>query len=237
MKSMATSIPEDIATRLMAGIREIRVSGLVPGLAVGDRAPDFTLADAQGVPFTLSKILTSGPVILTFYRGDWCPFCNVQLRHLERALPKVLRMNATLVAVSPQSPDHAVTLTEKHVLTFPVLLDVGQEIARAYRVRFALTSGIDDLLENVSQNDPGPSECKRFEVSVRSGDFRDRHRGCRSVRLRRSRLARSRRARRHRIRARGFVVTSIASSGQARSLSSDFRWPSVEVHAQGPGPE
>jgi peroxiredoxin len=98
--------------------------------------------------------LATGPVVLTFYRGEWCPYCNVQLRHLEQALPDFRKLNATLVAVSPQSPNHALSLTEKHDLKFPVLSDVLQEVARAYRVQFTLSGDLEDLQVNVFQNDP-----------------------------------------------------------------------------------
>jgi peroxiredoxin len=71
-----------------------------------------------------------------------------------QALPNFRKFNATLVAVSPQSPDHALSLTEKHDLKFPVLSDVDQEVARAYRVRFTLSGDLEDLRVNVFQNDP-----------------------------------------------------------------------------------
>jgi peroxiredoxin len=152
--AITASIPEAIGNRIADGVVEIEASGVAPGLAVGDQAPDFTLLDALGESVTLSELLANGPVVLTFYRGEWCPYCNVQLRHLEQALPSFQKFNATLVAVSPQSPDHALSLTEKHDLKFPVLSDVDQDVARAYRVQFTLGGDLEDLQVNVFQNDP-----------------------------------------------------------------------------------
>jgi peroxiredoxin len=151
---ITASIPEAIGSRIIEGVAEIEASGVAPGLAVGDQAPDFTLFDASGTSVTMSELLAIGPVVLTFYRGEWCPYCNVQLRHLEQALPNFRKFNATLVAVSPQSPDHALSLTEKHDLKFPVLSDVDQEVARAYRVQFTLSGVLEDLQVNVFQSDP-----------------------------------------------------------------------------------
>ncbi len=151
---ITASIPEAIGSRITNGAAEITASGVALGLDVGERAPDFTLLDALGAPVSLSNLLANGPVVLTFYRGEWCPYCNVQLRHLEQALPSFQQFNATLVAVSPQSPDHALSLTEKHDLKFPVLSDVDQEVAGAYRVRFTLNGDLEDLQVNVFQNDP-----------------------------------------------------------------------------------
>jgi peroxiredoxin len=151
---ITASIPEAIGSRITEGVAAITASNVAPGLAVGDEAPDFTLFDAVGASVTLSELLATGPVVLTFYRGEWCPYCNVQLRHLEQALPDFRKLNATLVAVSPQSPDHALSLTEKHDLKYPVLSDVDQEVARAYRVQFTLSGDLEDLQVNVFQNDP-----------------------------------------------------------------------------------
>ncbi len=148
------SIPEAITARIDGGVAEITASGVAPGLAVGDEAPDFTLDNAVGESVTLSELLATGPVVLTFYRGEWCPFCNIQLRHLEHALPDFQKFGATLVAVSPQAPDHALSLTEKYELEFPVLSDVDQAVADAYRVKFTLAGDLEDLQVNVFGNDP-----------------------------------------------------------------------------------
>lgn len=152
--AITASIPEEIGSRITNGAAEITASGVALGLNVGEHAPDFTLLDAMGEPITLSGLLSKGPVVLTFYRGEWCPYCNIQLRHLEQALPDFQKFDATLVAVSPQSPDHALSLTEKHDLKFPVLSDVDQAVARDYRVQFTLNGDLEDLQVNVFHNDP-----------------------------------------------------------------------------------
>ena len=101
-------------------------------LGVGDPAPDFALPDAMGREVRLSELLERGPVVLTFYRGAWCPYCNTQLRDYQDALADVERAGATLVAVSPQTPDGSVTTAERNGLAFPVLSDVGNRVSRAY---------------------------------------------------------------------------------------------------------
>ncbi len=155
IEAMTSSIPDPIASRIGAGVAELKASGVAPGLSVGERAPDFTLADAFGADVTLSELYARGPVVLTFYRGEWCPFCNVQLRHLQRALPAIRGLHATLVAVSPQAPDHGESLTEKYELDFPVLSDLDQSVIKSYKVQFTLTGELEDLQVNVFQNDPG----------------------------------------------------------------------------------
>jgi len=147
--------PESIGSRIKMDTDDIDASGIAPGLAAGDTAPNFTLPDALGRPVQLSDLLAQGPVVLTFYRGEWCPYCNLQLRSLQQALPQFLEHDATLAAISPQAPDHAVSLTEKYDLGFPVLSDLDQSVIRAYRVQFTLSGDFEDLQVNVFQNDPG----------------------------------------------------------------------------------
>jgi peroxiredoxin len=161
LDEITASIPEAIGTRIDVGVAEIDESGVAPGLAVGDTAPNFTLPDAQGEPITLADLLVQGPVVATFYRGEWCPYCNIQLRGLQAALPRLRELDASLVAISPQSADHSLTLAEKNELTYRVLSDLDQEVIRAYRVQFTLAGDLEDLQVNVFQNDPATQNADR----------------------------------------------------------------------------
>lgn len=109
----------------------------------GDRVDDFILMDAHGRPVQLQQLLETGPVVVTFYRGGWCPYCNIELRGLQRALPEIKELGASLIAISPQLPDNSLSTEEKNSLTFPVLSDVGNVIARRFGIAFRLP---DELL-------------------------------------------------------------------------------------------
>jgi len=102
----------------------------------GQKAPDFSLPDAKGQVVRLSDLLKKGPVILTFYRGGWCPYCNLQLRSYQSHLAEIRAKGAELVAVSPQIPEYTLSTAEKDALTFPVLSDVGGKVAREYGLVF-----------------------------------------------------------------------------------------------------
>lgn len=102
----------------------------------GQAAPDFTLPDAKGRVVRLSELLAKGPVILTFYRGGWCPYCNLQLKSYQARLAEIRAKGAELVAVSPQTPEYTLSTAEKDALAFPVLSDVGGKVARAYGLVF-----------------------------------------------------------------------------------------------------
>jgi peroxiredoxin len=154
LNDITASMPPEIGDRITSGVVDVTSSGVAPGPAVGDVAPGFGLKDAVGNQVELADLLTEGPVVVTFYRGEWCPYCNLQLRALQEALPEITATGAALVAISPQAQDQGLTMTEKHELAFPVLGDVEQTVSEAYKVRFDVTGELEDLQVNVFQNDP-----------------------------------------------------------------------------------
>lgn len=153
LQEINARVPAPMAERIDAALKEVEASGAAPGLAVGDQAPEFVLPDAEGRPVSLSERLAAGPVVLVFYRGEWCPYCNTHLRALQAALPDITANSASLIAISPQAPDHALSMTEKAELSFDVLSDVDQKVIRAYKVQFTVPADLQDLHVNVFHND------------------------------------------------------------------------------------
>ena len=105
-------------------------------LGVGDRAPDFALPDATGETVRLSDLLLDGPVVVTFYRGAWCPYCNTQLRDYQQALDSFEATGARLVAISPQVPDSSMSMAERNALAYSVLSDTGGQVSQQYGLVF-----------------------------------------------------------------------------------------------------
>ncbi len=97
----------------------------------GDRAPAIVLGNAKGDTVDVGALLKDGPVIVTFYRGGWCPYCNLELRAFQPVLPDIKAAGASLVAISPEKPDDTLSTAEKNALTFEVLSDIGQKVGRA----------------------------------------------------------------------------------------------------------
>jgi peroxiredoxin len=118
------------------------------GLRVGEEAPDFELPDATGTQVRLRDLLDHGPVVLSFQRGEWCPHCNLELHTWQRLLDQLSAAGAHPIAVSPQRPTNALSLTEKHQLTFPILSDVEQTTIRAYQLRYELPAALKDVYAN-----------------------------------------------------------------------------------------
>jgi peroxiredoxin len=118
----------------------------------GDRAPGFTLPDQLGRRVSLTGELEQGPVVLIFYRGEWCPYCNLMLRTYGLRAAEFSERGARLVAVSPQTPDNSLTMAEKHSLEFPVMSDEGGEVIGAYGLKYDVEGESRELLEAIGND-------------------------------------------------------------------------------------
>jgi peroxiredoxin len=138
----------EIARLISGDIDALRDSGVLDRAAkAGDAWPAAALTDALGRPFDLSALLADRPAIVTFYRGGWCPYCNLELRAWRKALPELDAAGAALVAVSPERPDHSLSTAEKNDLAFPVLSDAGSRLAAALGIRFTLSETVRPFYE------------------------------------------------------------------------------------------
>ncbi|MEG3089224.1 peroxiredoxin-like family protein [Sphingomonas sp. PB4P5] len=113
-------------------------------LKAGDTTPEFTLQDADGITVSSRELLTRGPLVATFYRGIWCPYCNYDLQALEEVRPEIEARGASLVAISPQTQANSRKSQRDNKLDFPILSDPGAAVAAEFGLRFALPA---DLIE------------------------------------------------------------------------------------------
>ena len=126
--------------------------GAERALTVGDTAPLFTLKDADGHEVSSADLLARGPLIVSFYRGIWCPYCNMDLQALEAAIPQFQKLGASLVAISPQTPPNSRRSQRENNLHFPILSDSGNKVAAAFGLRFTLPEYLIDVYKNVFKN-------------------------------------------------------------------------------------
>ena len=125
------------------GIDEVRVSGITTSAKqVGDVAPNFNLNNAKSESVSLSDVLKEGPVIVNWYRGGWCPYCNMTLQALQQELPHYKSHGAQLIAITPELPDNSLTTREKNELEFEVLSDIGNQVAKKYGIVFKLNDEV-----------------------------------------------------------------------------------------------
>lgn len=159
--------PEDVQVTMATATEALETAGLSEqALTVGDVAPDFTLPDATGQSVSLSELLKQGPVVINFYRGEWCPYCNLELRAFQNLLPEFKQAGANLVAISPELPDHSLSVTEKHSLDFSVLSDVGNKVSRQYGLVFVLDKSLQPIYKNFGIDIPENNGDDSYELPM-----------------------------------------------------------------------
>lgn len=137
--------PERVAT-MEGATADLKASGIEQrALQVGAAAPRLTLPNALGAPVALESLWQRGPLVLVFYRGGWCPYCNLELRAWQSELATLEHLGASLVAVSPQTPDQSLSTAEKNELAFTVLSDSQLQAAEAFGVAFTLSPELVEL--------------------------------------------------------------------------------------------
>ncbi|MFW2377637.1 MAG: peroxiredoxin-like family protein, partial [Cellulophaga baltica] len=130
----------------IAAVVETNIVG--NALQVGETAINFTLPNALGKKITLYDELENGPVILMWYRGGWCPYCNMQLHYMQEMLPEFKKLGASLIAITPETPDNSISTKEKNDLEFEVLSDLDNKVGYEYKLVFKLTEDVKEIYEN-----------------------------------------------------------------------------------------
>lgn len=133
---------------------------------VGNKAPDFSLPNIKGDFIRLSDAYQVGPVVLSFYRGGWCPFCNLEMRALQQHLPQIKALGASLIAVSPQTPDNSLTTSEKLRLQFEIVSDQGNQTTRDYGLLMQVYEEIRPLYRDWGFDIPAANGEDSYELPV-----------------------------------------------------------------------
>jgi peroxiredoxin len=159
-RSVQEQAPAQVITTFETAYEKLAASGLKnralqPGQSIGD----FELPDATGDMVRSADLRANGPLLLIFYRGEWCPFCNLQLKAFAGHYSEISRKGVTLVAISPQTPDNSLTMRQKHNLRFPVLSDSGNKVAR----QFGIVYQVEESLKQTYQ-------MFGVDLSARNGD-------------------------------------------------------------------
>ena len=132
-KSLASMLPADaleVFSKDAEALQEKHTDVLK--LHVGEQAPNFTLSNAVNESINLYEFLETNRAVLTFYRGSWCPYCNLALHQYQAILPEIQKAGAALIAISPQTPDESLTMKEKNDLQFEVLSDNGNIVTKKF---------------------------------------------------------------------------------------------------------
>jgi peroxiredoxin len=146
--------PEVLDT-MHRGTAELVASGQAAAAKkAGDNAPEFTLNDPDGQPVSSRELLAKGPLVISFYRGVWCPYCNLELQALQQALPQIAARGASLVAISPQTAPNSRKSQRDNKLEFPILSDAQSKVAASFGLRFSLPDYLIALYKSFKNDLP-----------------------------------------------------------------------------------
>ena len=147
--SFLTNVPADVQAIMTNATEELTKSALVENTPKnGDKLKSFELSDQNGKVVTLQGLLANGPLVITFYRGGWCPYCNLELKGYQEILPEIKAAGASLVAITPELPDASLSTSEKNELAFTVLSDVNADYARELGLVFTLPEELKPIYQN-----------------------------------------------------------------------------------------
>jgi peroxiredoxin len=159
-------VPAERQAIMERHINELRNGLAKAALKIGDRAPAIVLPNATGKTVDVGTLLKRGPVIVTFYRGGWCPYCNLELRAFQNILPEIEAAGAGLVAISPEKPDDTLSTAEKNALSFEVLSDVGQKVGRAFGLVYTFSDELKRAYQEFGLNIPATNGAEEWALPI-----------------------------------------------------------------------
>ncbi len=163
----ARQLPSEVLQSMADATAQLASMGITDqSLKRGDRVPDFELPNQDGEPRRLSQLLGDATLVLNFYRGGWCPYCNLELNALQRALPEIRAAGAKLVAISPEQPDHALDTKARKALTFEVLSDQGNRVAETFGLVFTLPEQLRPIYAQLGIDIPAHNGDDSFRLPV-----------------------------------------------------------------------
>jgi peroxiredoxin len=148
-------VPRSVIETMHRSTAALKASGQAErAKKVGDKAPAFILKDPDGNDVSSAELLAKGPLVVTFYRGVWCPYCNMELQALQAAWPEIEKLGARLVAISPQTAANSRKSTRDNHVTFPILSDVKGKVGEAFGLKFALPDYLVELYQSLKNDLP-----------------------------------------------------------------------------------
>lgn len=161
------TIPEDTLNLLMSELQTLVAKGLAENaINVGEKFPDFSLPNAEDTKTSLSTLLEKGPLVISFYRGAWCPYCNLEINALQNRLADIQATGAQLIAISPQSPNKSSDQISASKLTFDVLSDSSNKLAKQCGLVFTLPESLRPIYASWELDIPGHNGDDTFELPM-----------------------------------------------------------------------
>ena len=166
-EASSKAIPKEKLEIMARGTEALKNSSLSEkALKVGDLIPDFELPNALGNKISLKSLLSKGSVVISFYRGGWCPYCNIELRALQNLLPEFEKYNTSLIAISPETPDNSLNTVEKNNLSFEVLSDIDNKVAKQFGLVFQLPDDLREVYHSFNIDVPKHNGNRDYELPM-----------------------------------------------------------------------
>jgi len=163
----AKRVPPEILAAMARATASLKSSGIEDGAPRrGDTMPDFELPNQHGERRRLYQYLAQSPVVLNIYRGGWCPYCNMEMKALHDALPRIEALGARLVGMAPEMPDRALATTERHQIGIEILSDAGNRVAEQLGLVFSLPEELRPIYQKIGIDIPAYNGDDSFRLPV-----------------------------------------------------------------------
>lgn len=160
-------LPPDILTTMAHATELLKASGIEDrALKTGDVMPDFELPNQHGIPRRLQDYLAESPVVLNIYRGGWCPYCNMEMKALHDMLPTIEARGATLIGMTPETPDKALATAMRHDIAIEILSDAGNRVSEQLGLVFTLPQALRAVYEKIGIDLPAYNGDDSFKLPV-----------------------------------------------------------------------
>jgi len=166
-EQMSKQAPPEVLQTMGGEIGKLAQSGITKrAKTVGDEAPNFILENSDGKEVSLHDLLEKGNVVLSFNRGNWCPFCNLEFKALQNSISEIKEAGANLVVISPQLPIMSRELKLKNGFDYDILYDKGNEVAKQFGIAFALPELLRPIHEAFGMDIPAHNGDNSFELPL-----------------------------------------------------------------------
>jgi len=166
-KQMSENAPAEVLQTMGTEIEKLAKSGIMDtALKVGDQAPYFELKDSEGNVVSLNSLIKNGSVVISFNRGNWCPFCNIEFKYLQQSVDDIKQAGGNLIVVSPQLPEKSSELKKENGYEYPILYDKGNELAKKFGIAFTLAEPLRPIHKAFNMDIPAHNGDESFGLPV-----------------------------------------------------------------------
>jgi peroxiredoxin len=166
-KQVYKDMPKETTMNFDKQVQELRDMDFAKqALKVGDSIPMFKLSNAKSQVVDSKKVLENNAMVINFYRGGWCPYCNMELRALQQFLPEFEELGAKLIAISPEKPDNSMSTVEKNELKFEVLTDTDNNTAREFGIVYEFPEYLEDTYNGFGLDLKVNNNSKKVELPL-----------------------------------------------------------------------